>query len=200
MQSHTLPGMTLNYKSYPPPSEAKPIVKWAGGKRSVIPHIGLGIHRALCNSGGRFIEPFAGGAAVASWLGWSRTILTDKCLPLITLYSEMIHNHRAIAEHVARTQRVAIPPICITRSDLNVQQSACNWLHGFCTSTNPVSTASIERTNPEASTCLMGSTNSRRSLRVNISGVGYAGEVVGDRLRGFLGDSQPRESVRCHLR
>jgi len=94
----TLPGISLQYKSYPPPTEVKPLVRWVGGKRWAIQHVGLGVHQALCDSGGKFIEPFCGGAALASWLGWGRTILSDKCRPLATLYSEAIRDPKALAK------------------------------------------------------------------------------------------------------
>ncbi|NIR29763.1 MAG: Dam family site-specific DNA-(adenine-N6)-methyltransferase [Gammaproteobacteria bacterium] len=52
----------------------KPPLKWAGGKRWLIPHM----HRLwLLSACGRLVEPFCGGLAVALGLGPRRALLND---------------------------------------------------------------------------------------------------------------------------
>lgn len=93
-----LPGVNRDYKGWPPPSRLAPLVRWAGGKRWILPLIGLGLHRHLSDTGGRLCEPFAGGAAVSSWLGWPRTLLGDACTPLASLYAEVVVNADRVAD------------------------------------------------------------------------------------------------------
>lgn len=70
----------------PPPKHAKPIVKWLGGKTWMIKLASQGIYRYLANSGGRYIEPFLGGAALALDLGLPNMILSDSNQHLIGTY------------------------------------------------------------------------------------------------------------------
>ena len=50
----------------------------------------------LGNTGGRYIEPFSGGAAVAMWLGWPRTTIGDTCRPLMEAYEAARTNPDAV--------------------------------------------------------------------------------------------------------
>ncbi|MHB1968866.1 MAG: DNA adenine methylase, partial [Acidimicrobiales bacterium] len=60
----------------------RPIVKWAGGKRQVLPSI-----RPLVPSGfKRYIEPFLGGGAVLFDLAPKRAIVNDLNTELIAMY------------------------------------------------------------------------------------------------------------------
>lgn len=93
-----LPAIDELYRGWPAPSRLAPLVRWAGGKRWILPVLGLGLHQRLCCTGGRFAEPFAGGAAVSSWLGWPRTLLGDACVPLASLYAEVVVNSDAVAD------------------------------------------------------------------------------------------------------
>lgn len=70
----------------PPRAGCLPIVKWAGGKRWLVPIIAPGIYERLAVTKGRYFEPFLGGAAVALDLGLPNMILTDVCKPLIEMY------------------------------------------------------------------------------------------------------------------
>lgn len=70
----------------PPPKKAKPIVKWLGGKKWIINLCAHGIYTRLCQTGGRYIEPFLGGGALALHLGLPNMIVADLCAPLIQTY------------------------------------------------------------------------------------------------------------------
>jgi DNA adenine methylase len=70
----------------PPRTGCLPILKWAGGKRWLAPIIAPGIYERLAVTGGRYIEPFLGGAAIALDLGLPNMILSDVCKPLVEMY------------------------------------------------------------------------------------------------------------------
>ncbi|MDP3768802.1 MAG: Dam family site-specific DNA-(adenine-N6)-methyltransferase [Dehalococcoidia bacterium] len=93
-----LPHVDEHYRGWPAPSRLAPLVKWAGGKRWILPLIGLGIHHRLCETGGTLYEGCAGGAALSSWLGWAHTVLIDTCMPLTALYAEIILNAARVHE------------------------------------------------------------------------------------------------------
>lgn len=82
-----LPGVDLNYRGWSPPVKLRPLVKWAGGKRWAVPIFAPNAWLHLANTGGRYVEPFCGGGAVAFWLGWPRTVLGDACRPLMEMYA-----------------------------------------------------------------------------------------------------------------
>lgn len=63
----------------------EPIVKWAGGKRSMLDRVVPLVLERLA-PGGRYLEPFLGGAAVALALD-APTIASDTCLPLVETYA-----------------------------------------------------------------------------------------------------------------
>jgi DNA adenine methylase len=90
-----LPGAAIR-----PPACASPIVKWPGGKRWIVPLVGMGIHRRLLRTGGRYLEPFLGGGAMALFLGAPRMILGDVERPLVALYT-------ALQRDPARVHRLA---------------------------------------------------------------------------------------------
>ena len=78
-------GMTLlsELPELPKPS-LRPPLKWAGGKRWLLPHL-----RPLweAHAGRRLVEPFAGGLAVTLGLGPARALLGDANPHLINFYS-----------------------------------------------------------------------------------------------------------------
>jgi len=74
----------------PMPQQKKPILKYAGGKTWLIDYVGKGIWRRLANTGGRYIEPFLGGGAVALWLSLPDMILSDKSCPIMELYQTLV--------------------------------------------------------------------------------------------------------------
>lgn len=76
---------------------ATPIIKWAGGKRRLAKTLAPRIHARLASTGGRYIEPFLGGAAVALHLGLPRMILGDVCHPLMEMYMTLRNHPRAVS-------------------------------------------------------------------------------------------------------
>jgi len=73
----------------PPRARAKPIAKWAGGKRWLVPLISASIYERLATTRGRYVEPFLGGGAIALDLGLPGMILGDTCRPLIEMYGAL---------------------------------------------------------------------------------------------------------------
>lgn len=66
----------------------EPIVKWAGGKRTLIKEILEFVDiRTLIGSNGRYYEPFVGGGALAFNLELTGTIINDSNTDLINLYN-----------------------------------------------------------------------------------------------------------------
>jgi DNA adenine methylase len=73
-------------RALPPPKHAKPIVKWLGGKTWIIKLASQGIYRHLARTGGHYVEPFLGGAALALDLGLPGMIVSDSNEHLIRTY------------------------------------------------------------------------------------------------------------------
>ena len=63
----------------------KPILKWPGGKRKLLPYIEKIINSDSLGSG-RLYEPFIGGGALSFDLGHKRTVINDLNPELINLY------------------------------------------------------------------------------------------------------------------
>lgn len=80
----------------PPRAGYTPIIKWAGGKRWLVPSLAPRIHARLAQTGGRYIEPFLGGAALALDLGLPGMILGDVCVPLVTMYQAIRRSPTAV--------------------------------------------------------------------------------------------------------
>jgi DNA adenine methylase len=70
----------------PPPKHAKTVLKWLGGKSWMIKLASQGIYRHLARTGGRYVEPFLGGAALALDLGLPDMLLSDSNTHLIATY------------------------------------------------------------------------------------------------------------------
>ncbi len=68
------------------PAKAKPLIRFAGGKTWAIPVLAEGFLRHLNATGGRYIEPFLGGGALALHLGIRDMILGDACHPVTEMY------------------------------------------------------------------------------------------------------------------
>lgn len=62
--------------------DVKPLLKWVGGKRQLLPHI----HAALPQEYGRYFEPFLGGGAVLFSLTPKAATVNDLNTELITVY------------------------------------------------------------------------------------------------------------------
>ena len=95
MDQLTLPGIVET--GLLPRAKAKPIVRWAGGKTWLIPYAAPGIYQKLALTGGRFVEPFLGGGALALDLGLPGMILGDACEPLVAMYQQVIAKPMAVA-------------------------------------------------------------------------------------------------------
>jgi DNA adenine methylase len=80
-----------------PRRKAKPIVKWAGGKAWIVPLASAGIYAYLGKTGGRYVEPFLGGGALALDLGLPGMILGDVIRPLVDMYDAVRRWPNAVA-------------------------------------------------------------------------------------------------------
>ena len=69
--------------------QAKPILKWAGGKTQLLDHL----LREAPTSYGRYIEPFLGGGAMFFALQPENAVIADR-------NPELIHLYREVADHV----------------------------------------------------------------------------------------------------
>lgn len=65
---------------------AQPVIRWIGGKRNFVPKLAPQITYYLNESGGRYIEPFVGGGAMALALGRPRMLVGDTIEDLVNLY------------------------------------------------------------------------------------------------------------------
>lgn len=75
---------------------AVPVLKWAGGKSWLVPKLAPSIQEALAG-GGRYIEPFLGGASMALALAPAKAILSDVVQPLIEFYKMLRENPGEVA-------------------------------------------------------------------------------------------------------
>jgi len=71
----------------PSPAGVKPFLRWAGGKRWFVKEYGDDLFEHVCKRGGKYIEPFLGGASMALHLGLQGMVLGDVEDDLITLYT-----------------------------------------------------------------------------------------------------------------
>lgn len=74
----------------------KPILKWAGGKRQLLPHLNKIIPKKFKN----YIEPFIGGGAFFFNLNLKNSIIADTNWELINLYSEIAKNPKQIIKRL----------------------------------------------------------------------------------------------------
>ena len=75
---------------------AKPILKWAGGKSWFVREFGQDMRTHLEESGGRYLEPFLGGGAMALYLGRGSAMLGDLDEELINVYIAVRHMPGAV--------------------------------------------------------------------------------------------------------
>jgi len=82
----------------------RPILKWAGGKRSLVPRI----LRELPERIQTYYEPFVGGAAVFLALAearrFERAVITDKNAQLINLYQVVQNDHLKLLKKLEQLQ------------------------------------------------------------------------------------------------
>lgn len=69
------------------PAGVKPLLRWAGGKSWFVREHGDALFEHVVATGGRYVEPFLGGAAMALHLGVGGMILGDAEEDLITTYT-----------------------------------------------------------------------------------------------------------------
>jgi len=67
---------------------ARPLVKWVGGKGWALPWLLSAVRRGLAN-GGRFIEPFGGGAALTLAVVPGRGVYAEAVPDLVALYASV---------------------------------------------------------------------------------------------------------------
>jgi DNA adenine methylase len=72
------------------------VISWAGGKRWLVPRLAPRVYQRLAETGGRYIEPFLGGGAIALDLGLPQMILGDVCRPLVTMYTAIRRSPDAV--------------------------------------------------------------------------------------------------------
>jgi DNA adenine methylase Dam len=81
-------------------AEAKPFLRWAGGKSKFVPSIAPYILEYLQESGGRYIEPFLGGGAMALHLGFPHMVLGDVIEDLTAAYMSLRDTPTELAKMV----------------------------------------------------------------------------------------------------
>ncbi len=81
---------------FPPMAKVSPLLKYAGGKRWLIPYIAPAIWGRLLTTRGYYIEPFIGGGAIAFHLGVPQMVLTDLSRPVIDLYQAVKEDPSAV--------------------------------------------------------------------------------------------------------
>lgn len=94
-------ALNLEAPGFIPRAQAAPLLKFVGGKRWIVPILARGIHSAICATGGRYVEPFLGGAALASDLGLPNMLLTDWNDSLIEFYQCVVSDPDAVASALA---------------------------------------------------------------------------------------------------
>lgn len=91
-------------------NNAKPFVKWAGGKRQLIPEIDLRLKRAFGLGIDTYVEPFVGGGAVFfhvmdNYMGAiKRAVINDLNSDLMTAYTAVRSNPNGLIEALSRLQ------------------------------------------------------------------------------------------------
>ena len=78
-----------------PKTPARPFLKWAGGKRQLLPHLRQFVPPAF----GRYIEPFLGSAALFLDLH-ARIVIGSRRVVLGDTNADLIGTYRAVAHHV----------------------------------------------------------------------------------------------------
>jgi DNA adenine methylase len=85
-----------------------PLLKWPGGKRRIAENIAQRI-RPYMDDRGRYVECFAGGAAVFFHLEPKKAVLVDICKPLMAFYEALRREPDAVSDELDRLQEL---PFC----------------------------------------------------------------------------------------
>ncbi len=79
----------------------KPVLKWAGGKRLLIPQITKYINKEEMEKNGyRYFEPFIGGGAVCFHLQIENSVINDLNSELINVYKQIKNNSSELIKHL----------------------------------------------------------------------------------------------------
>lgn len=78
--------------------QAKPIMKWAGGKTQMLGDIMPKIPQKY----GKYIEPFIGGGALFFALSPDKAIIADSNPELINMYRQVADNVEAVISHLKK--------------------------------------------------------------------------------------------------
>lgn len=79
---------------------ARPLIRYVGGKRWLVPLVAHPLHVHLVRRRGRLYEPFFGGGAVALHVGWPATSAGDANGLLVGCYREVARQPDAVADHL----------------------------------------------------------------------------------------------------
>lgn len=83
----------------------EPILKWAGGKRLLIPHIVKYINvDEMKKNNNKYYEPFIGGGSIAFHLELNNTIINDSNAELINLYKVVLTTPEQLIEKLKEHQ------------------------------------------------------------------------------------------------
>jgi DNA adenine methylase len=75
----------------------KPILRWVGGKRRLIPKVAHLLPKTL---DGTYYEPFIGGAALLTHLKPAKAVIGDACGSLLNVYRQLVVNREATVEAI----------------------------------------------------------------------------------------------------
>ena len=76
----------------------KPILKWAGGKRQMLPEL----IKCFPKKFNRYLEPFIGGGALFFFINKNNSIISDTNKELINLYKEISKNPKKIIKNLKK--------------------------------------------------------------------------------------------------
>jgi DNA adenine methylase len=107
-----------------PRPHALPILKWAGGKRRLVAALAELLPGDFASR--RYVEPFAGGAAMFFALRPPRALLADINPDLMALYRAVRDDVENVASHLAELERAHSPShFYDTRTRYNARAHAC---------------------------------------------------------------------------
>ena len=79
---------------------AVPVIKWAGGKRQLLPEI----NKRLPKSYGKYYEPFFGGGALFFDLSPKKAVINDFNSQLINMYTQIKNVPDEVIQHLSKLQ------------------------------------------------------------------------------------------------
>lgn len=127
----------------PPRAGARPFLRWAGGKSWAVPYLAPGIHARLSATGGRYVEPFLGGGAIALDLGLPDMILGERIAPIAAAWRAVRDRPEQVSARILEIARAygvdasgyaivrGILRACPDRDDLTIGATAI-YLNDLC--------------------------------------------------------------------